>query len=63
MRPDEEKFITPDLISQASMTAPVAELRERVQELKRVGYDELAVITCPGDNDILERWVEVMEKV
>lgn len=63
VRPDEEKFIIPDLIRQASMTAPVAELRERVQELKRVGYDELAVITCPGDNDILERWVEVMEKV
>ena len=44
------------------MTAPVEELRERVQELKRIGYDELAVITCPGDDDILERWVEVMEK-
>ena len=63
VRDDEAPFISPELISQASLTAPIAELREKVQELKRIGYDELAVITCPGDDDILERWVEVMEGV
>lgn len=63
VREDEAKFITPERISQASLTAPVAELRERIQELKRIGYDELVVIICPGDDDMLERWVEVMEKV
>ena len=63
VRDDEARFITPELITQASMTAPLAQLREHVQELSRIGYDELAVITCPGDDDILERWAEVMAGV
>lgn len=63
VRDDEVRFITPELITQASMTAPMAELREHIRELDRIGYDELAVITCPGDDDILERWAEVMAGV
>ena len=63
VREDEAEFVTGDLIKQTTMTAPVEEIRERVQELARIGYDELTVIVHPGDDDILERWVEVMEGV
>lgn len=63
VRDDEARFITPERITQASMTAPMAALREHIRELDRIGYDELAVITCPGDDDILERWAEVMAGV
>jgi 5,10-methylenetetrahydromethanopterin reductase len=63
VRDDEARFITPELITRASMTAPIAALRERIRELDRIGYDELAVITCPGDDDILERWADVMAGV
>ncbi len=63
VRDDEAEFITPELISQASLTAPIEELSERIQALEKMGYDELAVIINPGDEGMLERWVEVMEKV
>lgn len=45
------------------MTAPVDQLRERIQELERIGYDELTVIIHPGDDDMLERWADVMAKL
>ncbi len=63
VREDEAEFVTPELIRKTTMTGPVDELRERIQELERIGYDELAVIIHPGDDDILERWADVMAKV
>lgn len=63
VRDDEAEFVTPELIRKTTMTAPVAELRERIQELERIGYDELTVIIHPGDDDMLERWADVMAKL
>jgi 5,10-methylenetetrahydromethanopterin reductase len=63
VRDDEAKFITADLIQKTTMTGPVDEIRERVQELKIIGYDELSVIIHPGDDDMLERWADVMAKL
>ena len=63
VREDEAEFITGELIHRATMTRPVDEVRERIRELERIGYDELSVIIHPGDDDILERWADVMAKV
>lgn len=63
VREDEAEFITGELIRRATMTRPVDEVRECIQELERIGYDELSVIIHPGDDDMLDRWADVMEKV
>lgn len=66
LREDEAKFITADWIKKTTMTAPVAELREQIRELKNIGYDDVSFIMNtyhPADSDMPERWMEVMEGV
>ena len=48
------------------MTGPVSELREKLRELKRIGYDDVSFLLNthePSDIDMLERWQQVMEGV
>ena len=63
LRDDEKHLITGDLIRQTTMTAEVDELRERFQELKRLGYDQAIFHVPPGEEALLEDWVRVMEGV
>lgn len=65
LRDDEAEFITGDWIRRTTMTAPVAELRERIRELKNIGYQEVTFLSSydPADADMLERWAEVVEGV
>jgi hypothetical protein len=63
LRDDERHLITADLIRQTTMTAEVGELRERFQELKRLGYDQMIFLVHPGEESVLEDWVKVMEGV
>jgi 5,10-methylenetetrahydromethanopterin reductase len=63
LRDDERHLITGDLIRQTTMTAEVGELRERFQELKRHGYDQAIFLVHPGQEEVLQDWVKVMEGV
>lgn len=65
-RDDEAEFITADWIRRTTMTGPAGELRERIRELKNIGFQEVSFVMNtfhPEDTDILERWAEVMEGV
>ena len=66
LREDEAEFMTPDWIRHTTMTAPVAEIREHIRELLRIGYQEIVFMMNtyhPEDINVIERWVEVMEGV
>lgn len=63
LRDDEKHLITADLIRQTTMTGEVGELRERFQELKRLGYDQAIFLVHPGEEAVLEDWIKVMEGV
>ncbi|MFY9326529.1 MAG: LLM class flavin-dependent oxidoreductase [Georgfuchsia sp.] len=66
LREEEAEFITADWIRRSTMTGPVSELRERIRELKNIGYHEVSFVMntlLPADIDMLERWAEVMEGV
>ncbi len=63
LRP-EEKHITGDVIRGLTMTGTRAELVERLRGLKAMGYNQMQFHTVPGqENDMLERWADVMAKV
>ena len=47
VRPEEEKFLTPEFMSAETFTAAESVLRERLQELKRAGYDQFVVQLGP----------------
>ena len=63
LRP-EEKHITDKVIRGLTLTGTRAELVERVRGLKQLGYNQLCFQSVPGqENDMLERWADVMAKV
>ena len=63
LRP-EEKHITADVIRGLSLTGTQAELVERLKGLKAQGYGQVQFHTVPGhENDMLQRWADVMAKV
>jgi 5,10-methylenetetrahydromethanopterin reductase len=63
LRPEEQKLLTGDMIRALSFTAPAAELRERVQELKRAGYSQFSIHIRHGYPEMLEDWADLLAKV
>lgn len=63
LRPEEDKLLTGDMIKALSFTATAGELRERVQELKRVGYSQFSIHIRHGHPEMLEDWADFLAKV
>jgi alkanesulfonate monooxygenase SsuD/methylene tetrahydromethanopterin reductase-like flavin-dependent oxidoreductase (luciferase family) len=49
VRPDEERFITAELVRHTTMTAPPEELRGRLRALADAGVKQVALIPTPGE--------------
>jgi 5,10-methylenetetrahydromethanopterin reductase len=63
LRPEEERFITGDLIKATTVTGRPEELRDRIRQLKDMGYDEVTVQITPGHMGMMEDWARVYEMV
>ncbi|MBL6612727.1 MAG: LLM class flavin-dependent oxidoreductase [Reyranella sp.] len=63
LRPEEEPLITADLIRETSFTATPEVLAERIRELGRAGYTQVAVQMVPGHEDAIDDWARVFERV
>ncbi len=63
VRPEEERFLTEDVMKMTTFTATAAELLDRIRALRDAGYDQLTVQLAPHHEDALERWVSLFEKV
>ena len=63
LRPEEHEICTADLIRTLTFTATMPELRERLRELRRAGYNHFAVSIRHGHPEMLEEWMEVFEGV
>lgn len=59
VRPEEERFLTSELIGMTSLTASADELAGRMSALAEAGLDQLAVQLAPGHADALEDWARV----
>jgi 5,10-methylenetetrahydromethanopterin reductase len=59
VRPEEERFLTPDLIRMATFTATCAELRERLRALDGGGYDQFVIQLVAGHESALEDWANL----
>jgi 5,10-methylenetetrahydromethanopterin reductase len=63
LRP-EEKHITANVIRGLSVTGTLNEIVERVRGIKERGYQQVRFNTVPGqEEDMLNRWSEVMARV
>ncbi len=62
VRPDEAKFVTPDLIAARTFTGTRADLRDRVRALAE-GYDQFTVQLIPGQEGAIDDWADVLAEV
>ncbi|MGA9725161.1 MAG: LLM class flavin-dependent oxidoreductase [Candidatus Binatus sp.] len=62
VRPEEEKFLTEDLIRSATFTATEDELRERLNSIARAGYDHFAVQLVTGHESAIDDWAHLFDK-
>lgn len=64
LRPEEQPFITADLIRGMTFSGTAAELIEQLQEIKRAGYKQFAFHARHGhEMAMLEDWADVVAKV
>ena len=63
LRPEEGEICTAELIRATTFTATRAELRERMRELGRAGFDHAGVTIRYGHPEMLEEWADVLEGV
>jgi 5,10-methylenetetrahydromethanopterin reductase len=63
VRPEEARFVTPELIRMATFTGTVEELRERIVALAEAGYRQLAFQLVPGHESALDDWARLVERV
>jgi 5,10-methylenetetrahydromethanopterin reductase len=62
VRPEEEKFLTDELIRITTFTATESELRERLQAIKQAGYNHFVIQLVPGHENAIEDWARLFEK-
>ena len=63
LRPEEGEICTAELIRATTFTGTRAELRERMRELQRAGFDHVGVTIRHGHPEMLEEWADVLEGV
>ncbi len=62
-RPEEERFLTADLLRDMTFTARAEELRDRIRALRDAGHAQFAIFLAPGHEDAVEDWARLIEKV
>jgi 5,10-methylenetetrahydromethanopterin reductase len=63
LRPEEQAICTAELIRATTFTASTAELREKLRELDRAGFDHVGLTVRRGHPEMLEEWADVFEGV
>jgi 5,10-methylenetetrahydromethanopterin reductase len=62
VRPEEERFLSDELIRLSTFTAGRDELVDRVRMLRDAGYQQLAIQLVPGQEQAMEDWIEVFSR-
>lgn len=63
VRPEEEKFLTSELISATTFTAEAPELRDRIRQLRDGGANQFVVQLVPGHESAIEDWARLFDSV
>jgi 5,10-methylenetetrahydromethanopterin reductase len=63
VRPEEEKFLSPEFIAATTFTASAPELRDRIRALRDGGFNQFVIQLVPGHESALEDWARVFDSV
>jgi 5,10-methylenetetrahydromethanopterin reductase len=59
VKPEEQKFITGELIRRTTFTATEQELKQRVEALRSAGWSQLVIPITPGQEQAIEDWARI----
>ena len=60
VKPEEQKYVTGDLIRATTFTAPEAVIKDRIAALRDAGYTQFTVQLVPGQEHAIEDWARIM---
>jgi 5,10-methylenetetrahydromethanopterin reductase len=60
VRPEEERFVTAELIRAATFTATEDELRDRIRALRDAGLQQLTIQLVHGHESAIEDWAKLI---
>ena len=63
VRPEEERFLTPELIRATTLTGRADELVERIRALEKGGYQQFVIQLVHGQESAVEDWARVCDRV
>ena len=63
VRPEEERFLTPELIRATTFTGRADELVERIRALEKGGYQQFVIQLVHGQESAVEDWARLCERV
>jgi len=56
VKPEERRFVTPDLIRATTITGSEAEIKSTIAGFAEAGYSEIAIQIVPGQEHAIEDW-------
>jgi 5,10-methylenetetrahydromethanopterin reductase len=59
VKPAEKPFVTADLIRATTFTASEAEIKQRIDQLRGVGYTQFTIQLVPGQEQALADWTRI----
>ena len=60
LRPEEQQFITGEMLKFTSLTGTEDEIHGRVRAMATAGYDQVAIQLVPGQEDAIDGWARVL---
>jgi 5,10-methylenetetrahydromethanopterin reductase len=59
VKPEERPYVTAELIRATSFTAPEAEIKQRIDDLRGAGYTEFTIQIVPGQEAAIADWARI----
>jgi 5,10-methylenetetrahydromethanopterin reductase len=59
VKPEEQKFVTAELIRRTTFTATEQALKQRVEALRETGWSQLVIAITPGEEQAIEDWARI----
>jgi 5,10-methylenetetrahydromethanopterin reductase len=60
LRPEEQQFISGEMLKFTSLTGTEDEIRARVRAMAEAGYDQVAIQLVPGQEAAIDEWARVL---
>ena len=61
VKPEEQRFVTAELIRRTTFTATEQELTQRIEALRDAGWNQLVIPIAPGEEHALDDWARIKD--